>query len=78
MILQRNGKQGVSDLDGKKIIQLEYDNIIITGNSINAQKGDEVTVFNSEGEKLKNSNFIDAWRNAINGIIAKAILKEFK
>lgn len=58
LILQRNGKQGVSDLDGKKIIQLEYDNIIITGNSINAQKGDEVTVFNSEGEKLKNSNFI--------------------
>ena len=33
LILQRNGKQGVSDLDGKKIIQLEYDNIIITGNS---------------------------------------------
>lgn len=58
LILQRNGKQGVSDLDGKKIIQLKYDNIIITGNSINAQKGDEVTVFNSEGEKLKNSNFI--------------------
>ena len=58
LILQRNGKQGVSDLDGKKIIQLEYDNIIITGNSINAQKGDEVTFFNSEGEKLKNSNFI--------------------
>lgn len=58
LILQRNGKQGVSELDGKKIIQLEYDNIIITGNSINAQKGDEVTVFNSEGEKLKNSNFI--------------------
>lgn len=58
LILQRNGKQGVSDLDGKKIIQLEYDNIIITGNSINAQKGDKVTVFNSEGEKLKNSNFI--------------------
>lgn len=58
LILQRNGKQGVSDLDGKKIIQLEYDNIIITGNSINAQKGDEVTVFNSEGEKLKNSNLI--------------------
>lgn len=58
LILQRNGKQGVSDLDGKKIIQLKYDNIIITGNSINAQKGEEVTVFNSEGEQFKNSNFI--------------------
>lgn len=58
LILQKNGKQGVIDLNGNNIIPIEYNNIIIVGNCINAQKEDEVIVFDSKGKRLENNNFI--------------------
>lgn len=58
LILQESGKQGIANLKGEIIIPIEYDNIIIAGNLINAQKNDEVIVFDNKGQKLNNKNFI--------------------
>lgn len=58
VIVQKSGKQGISNLSGELIVPIEYENIIIAGNLINAQKNDEVIVFDNKGQKLNNNNFI--------------------
>lgn len=58
VILQKLGKQGVATLKGEIIIPIEYDNIIIAGNLINAQKNNEVIMFDNKGQKFINENFI--------------------
>lgn len=58
VILQKLGKQGVATLRGEIIIPIEYDNIIIAGNLINAQKNNEVIMFDNKGQKFINENFI--------------------
>lgn len=58
VILQKLGKQGVATLRGEIIIPIEYENIIIAGNLINAQKNNEVIMFDNKGQKFINENFI--------------------
>ena len=58
LILQKDQKQGFASLDGKIIIPIEYDNIIVAGNCINAQKDGKVFLFNSDGNKILDKNFI--------------------
>lgn len=58
VIVQKLGKQGIFNLSGEIIIPIEYDNIIIAGNLINAQKNNDVIVFDNKGKKLNNKNFI--------------------
>ena len=62
LILQKNQKQGISDLNGKIIIPIEYDNIIIAGNCINTQKNREVYLFKPDGTQILNKDFISIFK----------------
>ena len=50
-LVQKNGKQGVLDIEGKEILKPEYDYIMISTESINAQKDGITTSYNKKGEK---------------------------
>lgn len=56
--MQKNQKQGIAQLDGKIIIPLEYDNIIIAGNCINAEKSGNVTLFRTDETEFQNKEFV--------------------
>ena len=58
LILQKDQKQGFASLDGKIIIPIEYDNIIVAGSCLNCQKDGKVFLFNSDGNKILDKNFI--------------------
>ena len=58
LILQKLSKQGVSKLDGTSIVPIEYDNIFFTGSYINAQKENIVDLYNFNGNKEENSEYI--------------------
>ncbi len=45
LIIQKNSKQGISDLNGNIIIDIQYDDIFISGKYINAQKNESVDVY---------------------------------
>ena len=62
LILQKNQKQGLSDLNGKIIIPIEYDNIIVAGNCINSQKDGKVTLFKPDGTKIQNENLVSMFQ----------------
>ena len=50
-IIKKNNKQGVLDKNAKSILKADYDNIMISGNKINAQKEGVVYLFDIEGNK---------------------------
>lgn len=52
LIVKRDKSQGVVDLEGNNIVPIDYDNIIIGGKYINAQKGDDIVIFNAQGENI--------------------------
>lgn len=52
LIVQKDTAQGVLDIDGNNIIPIDYDSIIIGGEYINAQKGEETIIFDSKGNNL--------------------------
>ena len=58
LIVQKNNKNGIVNLEGKEIIAQEYDNIFIAGNCINAQNADNILLFNIDGSKIENDNYI--------------------
>lgn len=53
--LERNGKFGVCNLEGKIIVPIEYDNISITGLYIQATKEEETELFNINAEKIEDA-----------------------
>lgn len=50
-LVQKLSKQGVLSLEGKQIINTEYDYIFISGDKIIAQKDDENYIFDTKGNK---------------------------
>ena len=52
LIVQKDQAQGVVDLEGNNIVPIDYDSIIIGGKYIDAQKGEETVVFDSNGNNL--------------------------
>ena len=52
LIVQKDQAQGVVNLEGNNIVPIDYDNIIIGGKYIDAQKGEETVVFDSNGNNL--------------------------
>ncbi len=54
LILQKDNKYGVTDLNGKQILNVEYDQIQIPGNYIRATKDGNTETFNLAGEKQEN------------------------
>lgn len=55
LILQKDNKYGVTDLNGKQILNTEYDQIQIPGNYIIASKSGNMETYNISGEKQENS-----------------------
>lgn len=53
--VERNGKFGVCNLEGKIIVPVEYDNISITGLYIQATKAEETELFNINAEKVEDA-----------------------
>ena len=52
LIIQKDNSQGVVDLEGNNIIPIDYDDIIIGGKYINAQKGEETLIFDAQGNNI--------------------------
>ena len=57
-VIQRNGKQGAVTREGNTIIHPEYDSILFGGIYIDAKKGEEIFVFDLQGNKIENNNII--------------------
>lgn len=51
--VERNGKFGVYNFEGKKIIPAEYENITIAGLYIQATKNEETQLFDGNGNKIE-------------------------
>ncbi|MBO5349974.1 MAG: WG repeat-containing protein [Clostridia bacterium] len=58
LILQKNSKQGISKFDETSIVPIEYDNIFFAGSYINAQKLDNIDIYNINGAKEENPEYI--------------------
>jgi len=58
LIVQKNQKQGIVSLKGEIKLPIEYDNILIAGRCINAQKGGSVTLYHPDGTRFENTDFI--------------------
>lgn len=55
--LERNSKLGVCNLEGKIIVPVEYDGIVIAGLYIQATKNDETQIFDLEGKQVEDVVF---------------------
>ncbi len=55
-ITTRNGKQGVVTRTGQTILHSEYDTILFGGIYLNAIKGDETFIFDTNGNKIETKN----------------------
>ena len=54
LVLQEDSKQGISDFYGNIIIDIQYDNIFISGKYVNAQKDGHVDIYNYDTKKKIN------------------------
>ncbi len=59
LILQEDSKQGISDFNGKITIDMQYDNIFVSGKYINAQKDGQVDIYDyNTKQKLNFENIV--------------------
>ena len=56
LILQKNSIYGVYDLEGNCIIPIDYNDIIVGGEYINAFKGENTVIFDNKGNEIKTDN----------------------
>ena len=52
LIVEKDKTKGIVNLEGDNIIPIDYDDIIMGGKYINAQKGDELVIFDSNGNNI--------------------------
>lgn len=52
LIVEKDKTKGVVNLEGDNIVPIDYDDIIMGGKYINAQKGDELVIFDSNGNNI--------------------------
>ena len=52
LIVEKDKVKGVVNLKGDNIVPIDYDDIIMGGKYINAQKGDELIVFDENGNNI--------------------------
>lgn len=52
LIVEKDKVKGVVNLKGDNIVPIDYDDIIMGGKYINAQKGDEIIVFDENGNNI--------------------------
>ena len=59
LILQKDSKQGIADLNGNITININYDNIYISGKYVNAQIDDKIDIYDySNKQKINMENVI--------------------
>lgn len=59
LILEKDGKQGLSDMNGNVTIDIKYDNIYISGKYINAQNGSDIEIFDyTSKQKINIENVV--------------------
>ena len=60
-IVQKDAKQGVLTIDGKEIIPISYDSVLCSLSKITTRKGENIEVFDYNGEKqdIKYANIIE-------------------
>ena len=56
LILQKNSTYGVYDLEGNCIVPIDYNDIIVGGEYINAFKGENTVIFDNKGNEIKTDN----------------------
>lgn len=56
LTVQKNSSYGVYDLEGNCIIPIDYDDIIVGGEYINAFKGENAVIFDKEGNNIETEN----------------------
>lgn len=57
-VIQRNGKQGTTDINGNIKIQPEYENILFGGIYINAKKDDKIVLLDLNGNVIENQDIL--------------------
>ncbi|MBR1802994.1 MAG: WG repeat-containing protein [Clostridia bacterium] len=57
-VIQRNGKQGAVTKEGNIIIAPEYDTILFGGIYIDAKAGNDIYVFDLQGNRIENNDII--------------------
>ena len=58
-LVTKNSKQGVMNLEGKYVLELEYDSILFSGRNINTKKDDKIIIYNKNGEEQNNEEYTD-------------------
>lgn len=74
LVLQKLGKQGVFRFDNTQVLPLEFENIIMTGDYINALNGENVEVYDINGKKQDDSSFVS--KTKINNKFEIVLTKE--
>ena len=64
-LVQKEEKQGVVDINGKIVVNVEYDSILFSGNSIIANKDGEKLIFNADGKINENKEYVSQNGNYI-------------
>lgn len=57
IIAKQNAKLGILNLQGKEILQVEYDELSINGIYIYTKNGNEEKYFNIDGQEIENQNY---------------------
>lgn len=78
LILQKDSKQGIADFEGNIIIDIQYDNIFISGKYINAQKGDNVEIYDYTTKQKMNLENVIGVNQILNSNYIIAITKDEK
>lgn len=78
LILQKDSKQGIADFEGNIIIDIQYDNIFISGKYINAQKGDNVEIYDYTTKQKMNLENVIGVNQILNSNYIIAITRDEK
>jgi len=57
-VIQRNGKQGIVNRQGECKIPVDYDNILFGGIYVNAEKDEEITILDINGNIVEDQNIL--------------------
>ncbi len=78
LIMQKDSKQGVADLDGKIVLEVEYDNIFMTDRYINAVKESNIDIIDISSNNKVNLENIVGLTGTTNNQYSIAITNEEK
>lgn len=78
LILQKDFKQGISDLSGNIVIDIQYDNIYISGKYVNAQNSSNVDVYDYVTKQKLNLENVIAVNETLNSNYAIVITNDEK